>query len=353
MDDEARVWIRKRTNKAGKNVYDLRWVDPTEQRWKSRAVGSDSKRAQREAAKLEAELYNGTYKAIRKTTWAAFVEEHVGMIRGKGDAAEARRTLTEFGGMFGKSLRAITFNVIESYVERLTAPKDAGGKGNSQATVNKKLRYLRGAFNKAVKRGYIARSPMDGWQWTRLNEKTPRITTDAEETALLTAAKELYGLRWECFIRAALDTGGRRGELQGLTWESIDLDAPDVLFTMTKGKRDRRIPLDDNPELVDMLRRLHVQTQEQGGPFVGMGSGGLIDREWAAILGKADVTGLTIHDMRRTFCTRLVRAGVPLPAVQKLAGHSNIKTTLTYYNAVTDDDMVAGMKKLHQWRTAG
>ena len=44
--------------------------------------------------------------------------------------------------------------------------------------------------------------------------------------------------------------------------------------------------------------------------------------------------GVTIHDLRRTFITRLIRAGVPLPTVQKLAGHADIKTTLTHYNTI-------------------
>ncbi|MCH7996007.1 MAG: tyrosine-type recombinase/integrase [Planctomycetes bacterium] len=56
--------------------------------------------------------------------------------------------------------------------------------------------------------------------------------------------------------------------------------------------------------------------------------------------------GLTPHDLRRTYVPRWVRAGVPLPAVQKPAGHSSIRTTVDYYNWVHDDDLRACVAKL-------
>ena len=97
---------------------------------------------------------------------------------------------------------------------------------------------------------------------------------------------------------------------------------------------------------MNALRRLQVQTLKDGGPFVGLAS--RLSKEWAATLAKAEVEGLTVHDLRRTYVTRLIRAGVPLPTVRKLAGHSSIETTLRYYNWVSDDDLREGMAKLGQ-----
>lgn len=53
--------------------------------------------------------------------------------------------------------------------------------------------------------------------------------------------------------------------------------------------------------------------------------------------GRVD-PAIQMHDLRRTFVTRLIRANVPLPTVQKLAGHRDIKTTLKFYNWVSMDD---------------
>jgi integrase len=73
-----------------------------------------------------------------------------------------------------------------------------------------------------------------------------------------------------------------------------------------------------------------------------------LSRIWGRVRSKAGVPDVTIHDLRRTFITRLVRAGVPMPTVQKLAGHSNIQTTLTYYNWVSTEDLRAGIRKLQR-----
>ena len=64
-----------------------------------------------------------------------------------------------------------------------------------------------------------------------------------------------------------------------------------------------------------------------------------LGRRWKRIITKAKVSGVSIHDLRRTYVTRMVRAGVPLSTVQQLAGHSHIKTTLKHYNEVSENDL--------------
>ena len=123
-----------------------------------------------------------------------------------------------------------------------------------------------------------------------------------------------------------------------------DVDDPHVHFTKTKSHRDRIVPV--NPDVVDILLRLKAQTLEQGGPFIGMGNN--LGRMWARIVQEAKVLDVTIHDLRRTFVTRLVREGVPMPTVQKLAGHANVNTTLRYYTWISNDDLRAGIKKLRR-----
>ena len=60
------------------------------------------------------------------------------------------------------------------------------------------------------------------------------------------------------FVYVALRAGGRRGELLGLMWADVDLEGRSVLFTHTKGKRDRRVPV--SGDVADVLRQLKVQT---------------------------------------------------------------------------------------------
>ena len=92
-----------------------------------------------------------------------------------------------------------------------------------------------------------------------------------------------------------------------------------------------------------ILRRLQAQTLKCGGPFIGMQ--GSADGRWPKIVKTAGGTHVPCHDLRRSFVTRLIRAGVALPTVKRLAGHSDIQTTLSYYNQVDDADLRSGVEK--------
>ena len=101
------------------------------------------------------------------------------------------------------------------------------------------------------------------------------------------------------------------------------------------------------PGLIDDLQALKSETTKgdviqlvgSRGPFASLRDN--LSRTWGRIIRKTKVLGLSIHDLRRTYITRQIQAGVPLPTVQRLAGHADIKTTLAYYNLVSEDDLKA------------
>ncbi|MCP4592562.1 MAG: tyrosine-type recombinase/integrase [bacterium] len=337
MNDEPKVWIRSRNCKTGKTTYHLRWICPQTHKWRNRKVGGDRRRAEREAAQLEHQLSAGTYHDVRRKDWTEFVAEHVSKIPGTWNRTMAERTLTEFGeAMDPRGPHRVTFAMLEDYAEKMAT------KGNAPATVNKKMRYLRAAFRKAVRRGYMASNPMEGWQWARVNRKRLRIATDQDETALLDSAEELCGFQARAFIHTALNTGGRHGELVSLAWDNIDLsDDPSVTFTETKGKRDRLVPIE--PADAAVLLKLKAQTLRDGGPFVTLRT--KLPHVWPDIVKAAGVKPITIHDLRRTYITRLIRGGASLPTVQQLAGHATVTTTVEFYNEVNNTDLREAVAK--------
>lgn len=337
MDNEVRVWISSRRCREKKTTYHLRWV--TNGKMRSKSVGADKKRAERERAKMLVQLERGTYRDTRRIAWADFVKDHVGKIEGARNAVEAKRTLDEFGAMMcPTSPRVVTYSMVEAYITRLIKNE------NRPATVNKKLAYIRSAINRAIKRGYAGQNPVDAELFKSVDDKPPRVITEDEETALLEKAKSLYGFQWWAFVYSKLRTGGRRSEMLALPWGRIRLegDEPQVHFADTKSHRDRIVPI--NPDVVDVLLRLKAQTLQAGGPFIGMA--GNLSRQWCRIRRQAGLDDITLHDCRRTYVTRLILAGVSLPTVQKLVGHADVKTTLRYYNWVSTKDLRDGVKKL-------
>lgn len=341
MTDDPKVWLSSKKQRNGpKRYYYLRWLDPGEGKWRNRAAGTDKRRAEGERVKLEESLRQGTYKHLRKITWADFVSEHCRLIPGDRHRDEAERILRQFGETFTDSPGRATFATVEGFADRCKAA------GNSQATINKKLRYLRAAFNKAVRRGYAKANPMDGWTWTTAKRPGIRTASPEEQRAILAACKDRCGLRMWAFAYTALYTGGRKGELLGVLWNDIDLDAGRITFRDTKSHEDRPVPL--TPGTVGVLRalRMNFRSAAAPGPFHRMGD---IDRKWRDARGDL---GLTMHDLRRTYITNLIRNGVPLPTVQRLAGHSKIQTTLEYYNATSEKDRRDAVDTLRPRRAA-
>ncbi len=334
MSDEVHVWISSRPRRSGKIAYRLRWVDPATGKWRGKTAGTDKTLALREAVKVEESISKGECVDLRKVSWDELVAEHVRLIPGEANRGEAERTLAEFGRILNKPKpRAITFPMIEKYVDTLRAAKNP----NSTSTINKKLRYVRGLVKKAIRRGYLAKNPMDGWQWQREDQREIREVTGDEEARLLTATEEMLGFRYRAFVQIAVATGGRREELLQLPWADVDLPGASVLFRNTKGKRDRRLYIDS--DAVANLRKVQAQTLKLGGPFVGMG--GTLRHQWEKVLAKAGVDNVTVHDLRRTYISRLVRSGAVLPVVQRLAGHASISTTMKYYTHVNTADLKA------------
>jgi len=106
-------------------------------------------------------------------------------------------------------------------------------------------------------------------------------------------------------------------------------------------------------DVADVLRRLKLQIRavQAGGPFIGMGDN--LSRMWGRIRKAADVPNVSLHDLRRTYVSRLLRGGESLPTVQALAGHEDLKTTMRYYAHVAQEDLRGSVAKLQKGKIAG
>ena len=336
MNDEPKVWISSRKLRSGKRSYYLRWIDLATGKWKCKLASTDRKRAEREAALLEEKLRQGTHVDIKHAGWDEFATEAVSLLDG-GHASIAKQVLAEFGDLLSRPLPGRVRHVaVKAYVKHLEE------KGNKQGTINKKLRYLRLAFNEGIKMECVAKNPLADWNWKKVKRGTLRILSVAEEAKLLDAARELYGFRMWMFLRFTLETWGRLSEVTGLRWDDINFDNRTIVFRDTKSTEDRTIPIAESSSLIDDLRKLQVQTLRDGGPFVAYADGSSTARKRNRILKAAGIPSITVHDLRRTGITRALLASVPPITVQKLAGHKDIKTTMQYYAQVNFDDLRRG-----------
>ena len=214
-------------------------------------------------------------------------------------------------------------------------------------TVNMELGALRRMLRWAVAMGLIANDPIQHVQPRKVEiRRVKRAFTSGEIKRLLTASPEPCRDLWLGFLY----TGCRRSELIKLRWQHVDLDRAMIYVTAetSKTKEDREIPI--HPVLLGRLKELHESRQ---GQHVFVNSAG---RKWDMhvwhrlkyCLRKAGIPeeGLTLHSFRYTFVSQLVRAGVNIKVVQRLAGHKTVAITLGIYAQTTKEDEREGIERL-------
>ena len=124
-------------------------------------------------------------------------------------------------------------------------------------------------------------------------------------------------------VTVALNTGMRRGEILGLTWDRVDFARGVVLLEITKSGRRREVPM--NRAVYDVLAPL--ARPEATGRVFGPGTG---CRAFPNALERAQLGDFRFHDLRHTFASWLVMRGRPLKEAQELLGHATITMTMRY-----------------------
>ncbi|MBM4369650.1 MAG: site-specific integrase, partial [Deltaproteobacteria bacterium] len=152
-------------------------------------------------------------------------------------------------------------------------------------------------------------------------------------------------------VRAAfvllMDTGARKSEALRARWCDFDLDGGTWRIPSPKAGRPQVIPL--APHTVAFLR-----TVPRVGPWFCPGRDPTEPREdlkgpWARIREAADLDGVTIHDLRRTFGLAVARAA-GLHVASKLLRHSDIRITERVYAPLGLDDLRNALDATHAAR---
>ncbi len=145
-------------------------------------------------------------------------------------------------------------------------------------------------------------------------------------------------------------TGLRRGELLGLPREDVDLRRGILRVRSGKGDKQRHVPLSSRAAA---LLREHLASHTSPWVFPSrsgdspMNADNWYHRVWRPALRRAGLRDLRIHDLRHTFCSRLVERGVPLETVARLAGHESLQTTRRYAH-LSPDHLLEAVEQLVQ-----
>ncbi len=194
-------------------------------------------------------------------------------------------------------------------------------------SVRREMNLLAAVFTVArLEWGLVPRSPMEGVRVPADPPPRDRLPTDDEIERLRHAAGDdltkATARAFHAFLFSG-ETAMRAGEIVGLRWERIDLEARVASLPMTKNGRPRDVPL--SSAAVDLLRALPPLD-----PVFGLSSANLAAL-WVKIRTRAGVDGLRFHDGRHYGVTKLARR-VDVLTLAKITGHRDIRQLMIYYN---------------------
>jgi integrase len=211
------------------------------------------------------------------------------------------------------------------------------------ATVNRLLGNLKHILSMAVKWESLSSNPFTGVKLLHVPKRVARMLTAEEEVKLLTACGQIRTPHLASIVGIALNTGMRKGEIHGLRWEHINLT--DTLITIINGKTaesNRDIPMNEAT-----LKLLSDLCEKRKSEFVFPSTRKIGERLLDPKVGfmkavrLAGIPHIRFHDLRHTYATRLVRAGVDLVTIQHLLGHTNVTMTSRYTHSDADAKMHA------------
>ena len=257
--------------------------------------------------------------------------------------------IKQLGEAFGNlPLRRFNTMLIEQYqTERLQKGKRTvkvklgdmvveETRPNKPATANRLVATLKHMFTKAVEWDMVEETVLKRVRKAKFLEENNRRLRflSKEECQELIKACDLH---LKPIVVAALNTGMRKAEILGLTWDRVDLNHGFILLDRTKNGERREIPI--NATLREALTELSQGTKERPrridvphvfyDPPTGKAFKD-VKRSFASACRRSKIVNFHFHDTRHTFASHLVMAGIDLTTVKELLGHKHLTMTLRY-----------------------
>ncbi|MHB8499695.1 MAG: tyrosine-type recombinase/integrase [Candidatus Acidiferrales bacterium] len=317
--------------------------------------------AQRVEAKRKTDLLNRR-AGFSQTKLAPKFEEHVTKFLAWSKQQHRAKTRELHGTNCDTLLRffrgcwldEITSGMVEDFKLARAGEARRNAKDGSiiaPATVNRALTTLKKLFHHAEKCGYGISNPTRGVEFLNEGPGRMRVVSFQEEIGYLAAAPQpLKGI-----AQTILDTGLRPDEVFRIRVENLDFAACTIFIASGKTKAARR----KVTMTADVLELLRKRATAAKGSFIFPSKSdperqiGSVRKAHDAAVEKAGIKDhFRLYDLRHTFATRAVAAGVDLPTLGAILGHTTVQMTMRYVHPAEEQKRVA-VGKLEGYRLAG
>lgn len=213
----------------------------------------------------------------------------------------------------------INSNQIIEFLKRFTEPATHSGYHSAI-----KIYYKKVAHVGIEKFKYIERP--------RKNKKLPIVLSQQEVQRMFDCCENI---KHKAIMAILYSCGCRVSELINLKWSHIDRGRMVINIVRGKGEKDRQVPLSQC--IIPLLEQYYRKYKSREYVFNGQNNKLQYSKESVCKVVKhlaqeASVNNKRVytHLMRHNCFTHMVENGIDINLIQRIAGHSNVKTTMQY-----------------------
>ena len=231
--------------------------------------------------------------------------------------------------------------MIHSHILKVLADKGTDTQSNL-------AKYIRCVLKIQVDRGVIRHNPANGISYKKKGQE--KILECMTQTEMAFVLREAHNKNhdWRDIFRTAYGTGARSGELLAMTWEDVSFENKYISINKswcsksksvgpTKNRKVRVVPIGKN--FMNFLKELKLKrgNEEFVLPQLSQWKHGEASKILRSFQKDIGVKETNFHSIRASFITHLLLLGRPVHEVQKMVGHSDLKTTQRYVRLAASD----------------
>ena len=265
---------------------------------------------------------------------------------------------------------------------------DLQNEGKSPKSLRHYYSILKMCFDDAIMCRHISLNPTRNLKLPSMRRKELNIMTK-EEQLVFEGFMKKYRMGTAYIV--LVNTGLRAGELSGLTWKDVDFENKALYVRrgmqkittydddFNKIKRERKVTdvkTENSYRVVPMLDKVvrilqeykkKVQTEQEELAELGEGfkeddfifktkynhpiTSEYLRKTCQGICKSNNFRKVGIHELRHTFATRSIEAGIDLRVLQEILGHASYSTTADIYVHILGQVKLSQMNRLEDYLT--
>ena len=256
------------------------------------------------------------------TLWEWFLENHA-KPRKRSWKTDEYRWKKHLNAWSSRRLVDITRADVQGLMNRIGKEHPTGA--------NRILALLSVMYSKAKMNGYIGENPTEGIERFKESSRERFLGADELPRFLTALDDEQTPADWRDFFKLLLLTGVRRGNLLSAQWSDMALDRGEWRIPDAMSKSGYAMTVSLSAPAVDILKRRQANKSAWVFPSTSKSGHAQDPRNaWDALLKRAKLPDVRLHDLRRSLGSWMAASGASLPVIGKTLGHRTPSVTAVY-----------------------